>query len=253
MKRGDEMSFKPNVIILFIPILVIASLLLFWAPHESQENLALNAERLHPKDQFNQSTYQIAKRDSLHKAGLKSTFNETSGPQLPKVEDLNAYTLHLDGVPHVVYMDFRYGHPYVSLEEMAPLLDYSISSGENNQEILLLKKVEKESVMALFRNEQRNSLVEIHEKNYHQKELALEGKPYKDTVFGFMIPLENLLHILSYDDVIVDDTVAKATSPKDGLYRSLVESFHDNDALIEKQYFKELDKIQTPQETSFIL
>ncbi len=245
------MTPKYKALYWFIPLLFMAMLFLLLPSltvGSGKESLALGEEATTLDVDSKYIPYLIDENQSLQATYKDTPFERTFKKPGLLEENQATYILEIEGKVNPVHGITQYGILFVSLEEMAAIFDYTYGTSENNPEFLL----ENGTVMALFREDQRSSLIEVHDKEYFQKNFALEARPFRDETSGFMVPVENLLTLLGYNQISVEGTFIKAslTENKTG---AVLDSFIRNDLFIKQNYFKELDQAQKPTEASFIL
>ncbi len=245
------MTPKYKVLYWIIPLLIMVGLFLLWpslTAGSTKESLVLGEEappiEIEPQYQpylinNNQSLRERYKDTSFKQSYREPTFQE-------KNQTLGTLTIE-DNVSSFTGVT-RYGLLFVSLEEMSVILDYTYGETKDPKELLL----KNDYIMGLFHEDQRNHLLEVHQKECFQMNYALEAKPFKDESLGFMVPLKNLLMLMGYDDISVIKNKVTASKVEDSTL-ALLDSFIQNDLLIQSNYFNELDQIQIPSKASFIL
>lgn len=222
------------------------------APEDVLEE-ALYEEVVTLKDDPAFRPYFIEDSMSLRETYKDTSFNREFSIPLDDSTKKSPFRLELSGAATAIRVISRYDVVFVSLEEMAGVLDYTLGLTINPDEILLKKETGEEIIMTRFKEDHRNGLVEIYHNDFFQKDVALEGKPFKTGAGEFMVPLENLITLLGYEDIILSDSYIKASMISENHIVNLSDLFIKNDKLIKENYFTALDELQTPSEVDFIL
>lgn len=255
MKRDDNFMNKKLLYIL-IPVFIVALGILITP--RVLDRLAIEEEALHEevvtlKDNPAFRPYFIEGSVSLREIYKDTSFDKEFSFPLEDSTKKSPFRLELNGDARPIRVITRYDVLFVSLEEMAEVLDYTFGLTLTPDEILLKKETAEETIMARFKENHRSAIVEIYHNDFFQKEVALEGKPFKTGAGEFMLPLENLLNLLGHEEIILSDSYLKASKLSENHIITLLDLFIKNDELIKENYFTTLDASQTPSELDFIL
>lgn len=153
-----------------------------------------------------------------------------------------------------IFVEQKWDLSFVSLDLMASLLDFQFTWILPQKELLLVKNMEEGRLLASLSIDSRNALVEFQTEQFHQSQVQLLGKPYRNAKDQLMMPMEDLLKITGYDIAFSGEDQVEITDPKEGDRKLHILSYLDeNEEKRNAGFFSELEKAQVEKEASFIL